>query len=95
MDYGNSATASLTPLDSNVVILLHGGGNFGDIYGSSQKFRKDVIELYPDNKIIILPQTIYFKIRTLRKKIFNILLNIKIYIYVSVIRLLMIWHVDT
>ncbi|AYC03516.1 polysaccharide pyruvyl transferase family protein [Acinetobacter baumannii] len=71
MDYGNSATASLTPLDSNVVILLHGGGNFGDIYGSSQKFRKDVIELYPDNKIIILPQTIYFKNKDVEKEDFQ------------------------
>ncbi|KQD66221.1 polysaccharide pyruvyl transferase [Acinetobacter baumannii] len=71
MDYGNSATASLTPLDSNVVILLHGGGNFGDIYGSSQKFRKDVIKLYPDNKIIILPQTIYFKDKDVEKEDFQ------------------------
>ena len=42
------------------VILLQGGGNFGDIWAEHQLFREKVISSYPDNKIIILPQTIYF-----------------------------------
>jgi len=68
LDYGNSQTASLGKLSKETIILLHGGGNFGDIYGSSQNFRKDVIALYPDNKVIILPQTIYFKDKEVEKK---------------------------
>ncbi len=42
-------------------ILLHGGGNFGDIYSSSQKFKLEIIKRFPDNKIIILPQTVHYK----------------------------------
>lgn len=61
LDFGNSVTANMSILDQNTIILLHGGGNFGDIYGSSQNFRKKVLERYPNNKIIVLPQTIYFK----------------------------------
>lgn len=48
-------------LPSNYVILLQGGGNFGDLWIEHQRFRERVISSYPDNKIIILPQTIYFK----------------------------------
>lgn len=48
-------------LPSDYVILLQGGGNFGDIWIEHQKFREKVVSSYPDNKIIILPQTIYFK----------------------------------
>ncbi len=61
LDLGNFTTANLNELKKNTIILLHGGGNFGDIYGSSQDFRKTVLEKYPHNKIIVLPQTIYFK----------------------------------
>ncbi|MCE6237791.1 polysaccharide pyruvyl transferase family protein [Acinetobacter pittii] len=71
LNYGNSVTASLDTLSVDTVILLHGGGNFGDIYGSSQKFRKDVVEKYPNNKIIILPQTIYFKDKNIEREDFQ------------------------
>ncbi len=42
------------------LILLQGGGNFGDIWTCHHDFRKKVIEKHPNNKIIILPQTIYY-----------------------------------
>lgn len=61
LDYGSVGTASLIDLPSSTVILLHGGGNFGDIYSVHQAFRKKIVEKYPNNKIVILPQTIYFK----------------------------------
>lgn len=70
LDYGNSVTASLSKLSEDTIILLHGGGNFGDIYGSSQNFRKDIVNRYPHNKIIVLPQTIYFKDKNIEKKDF-------------------------
>lgn len=47
-------------LNKDVVILLHGGGNFGDIYRSSQNFRNEVIKKYPNNRIIILPQSVHY-----------------------------------
>lgn len=42
------------------IILLHGGGNIGDTYERPEKGRREVIKLYPNNKIIIFPQTAYF-----------------------------------
>lgn len=47
-------------LDKDVVILFHGGGNFGDIWPAHHLFRNKVIAHYLDNKIIILPQTVFF-----------------------------------
>lgn len=47
--------------DDNTVILLHGGGNFGDIYSTSQKFKLEIIKSYPNNRIIILPQTVFYR----------------------------------
>lgn len=45
----------------DIVILLQGGGNFGDLYRNHSSFRRKIIELYPDNKVIILPQTVFYK----------------------------------
>lgn len=42
------------------VILLHGGGNLGDLYDKHQNFREKIISKYKEKIIIILPQTIYF-----------------------------------
>lgn len=42
-------------------ILLHGGGNFGDLWLTHQRFRNKIIERCPEIPIIILPQTIYFQ----------------------------------
>lgn len=42
-------------------ILMHGGGNFGDIWPWYQNFRESIIADYPDRLIIQLPQTISFK----------------------------------
>jgi pyruvyl transferase EpsO len=50
-------------IKSDSTILLHGGGNFGDIWPSHQIFRKKVIEQFPNNKVIIFPQTIYYSDR--------------------------------
>lgn len=48
-------------ITKEMTIVLHGGGNFGDIYPAHQRFRERIIELYPDNKIVMLPQTAYFQ----------------------------------
>lgn len=41
-------------------ICLPGGGNLGDIYPYSESIRRNIIQRFPKNKIIIFPQTIYF-----------------------------------
>ena len=45
----------------NDVIILHGGGNFGDIWLSEEEYRRGVISKNLDRKIILMPQTIFFK----------------------------------
>ena len=62
-------TASISTFDErslrraighNGLILMHGGGNFGDLWPAYQRFREEVIERFPSNRIICLPQTIQF-----------------------------------
>lgn len=48
-------------LSRNVTILLSGGGNFGDLWHEHQDFRIKVIESYPENRIIVLPQTVFYR----------------------------------
>lgn len=45
------------------VILLHGGGNFGDLWNSHQRFREAVVAAFPKNAIVLLPQTIHYEDR--------------------------------
>ncbi|MBI3999902.1 MAG: polysaccharide pyruvyl transferase family protein [Candidatus Omnitrophica bacterium] len=44
-------------------ILIAGGGNFGDLWPQSQRFREQVIQDFPENRIIQMPQSIYFRNR--------------------------------
>ncbi|MEO5617880.1 MAG: polysaccharide pyruvyl transferase family protein, partial [Candidatus Eisenbacteria bacterium] len=44
-------------------ILLTGGGNFGDLYKSHQVFREEVISSFPNNRIVQLPQSIWYDSR--------------------------------
>jgi pyruvyl transferase EpsO len=41
-------------------IFLHGGGNFGTIWKSHQDFRLELLTRFRDQRIIQLPQSIYF-----------------------------------
>ncbi|PZF62872.1 hypothetical protein DEJ33_15315 [Curtobacterium sp. MCPF17_047] len=42
-------------------ILLHGGGNFGDLWPDFQRFRERIVSLYPNRRVIQLPQSIEFR----------------------------------
>jgi len=48
-------------ISNNTTILLQGGGNFGDLWEEHHSFRKKIIELYPNNKVIIFPQTVWYE----------------------------------
>ena len=48
-------------IDKKTVIVMQGGGNFGDVWHEHQNFRKRIVAEYPDNKIIILPQTVFYQ----------------------------------
>lgn len=43
------------------IIVFHGGGNLGDLWKHHQLFRERIIPQYPNHRIVILPQTVYFK----------------------------------
>jgi pyruvyl transferase EpsO len=42
-------------------ILLHGGGNIGDVYPLQQRVREGVLRDFPEAHVIQLPQTIWFR----------------------------------
>jgi exopolysaccharide biosynthesis predicted pyruvyltransferase EpsI len=42
------------------VILLAGGGTFGDLWPAAQELREEIITSFPGHRIIQLPQTIHF-----------------------------------
>lgn len=48
-------------IQDNTIILMHGGGNFGDIWRAMQEFRLNILKKYPNNKILIFPQTVFYK----------------------------------
>lgn len=52
-------------LAPDVTILLHGGGNFGDVWRYFQEFRLRVIEAYPTNRIVVLPQSVEYSVHSL------------------------------
>jgi exopolysaccharide biosynthesis predicted pyruvyltransferase EpsI len=56
----NDLPHSIRGMDDSVVILCHGGGNFGDLWQPYQRQRELLFERYPRNRIIVLPQTCYF-----------------------------------
>ncbi|WP_188711144.1 polysaccharide pyruvyl transferase family protein [Microbacterium faecale] len=47
------------------VVLLHGGGNLGDLWPGHQKLREKVADELRDFKIVQLPQSVYFESRAL------------------------------
>lgn len=42
------------------LIAYHGGGNLGNLWVNEEQLRRRIIEKFPDNKIVIFPQSIYF-----------------------------------
>ena len=44
-------------------ILIHGGGNLGDLWPHQQEFRERIIATFPRHRIIQLPQSIHFASR--------------------------------
>jgi pyruvyl transferase EpsO len=57
----NCRNFSFPAIPPETIIVCHGGGNFGDLYPTHQLFRERVISRYLTNKIIILPQTVFFQ----------------------------------
>lgn len=52
----------------NKTILIQGGGFLGDLYMREENMVRRMIQLFPNNKIVIFPQTLYFKNGDVEKK---------------------------
>ncbi len=57
MNFLDNARSRIT---SRTILVMHGGGNFGDLYPVHQRFREEIVRRFPDNRIVILPQSVYF-----------------------------------
>ena len=44
----------------DTVMLLHGGGNFGDIYPVHQNLREKVASHFTENPVLVMPQSVHF-----------------------------------
>lgn len=51
---------SVRPLSKDTVILITGGGYFGDVWRNAWEAVVSTIEHYPDNPIVVLPNTIFY-----------------------------------
>lgn len=58
--YLNYSTALRKKIPKDATIVLHGGGNFGDLYPVLQSFRERIIDDFAEHKIVSLPQTVHF-----------------------------------
>ncbi len=56
-DYDREAMAAAL---GDGTVLIQGGGNFGDIYGDYQQFKLGLFAAFPDNPILMFPQTVMF-----------------------------------
>jgi len=68
-DYGIRVYARYSVLDfpdrlsmpPEHIIVLQGGGNFGDLYPVHQQLRERIVSEYTGNRVVILPQTVYYR----------------------------------
>lgn len=56
----NAFTFNVDKIPSHATILLHGGGNFGDVWRLNQEFRNDVVRRFKQNRIVLFPQTVHY-----------------------------------
>jgi pyruvyl transferase EpsI len=49
------------PIYNNSIIIMYGGGNFGDLYLREEEYRRKIFKEYKNIPTILFPQTIFFK----------------------------------
>ncbi len=54
---GNFSQEKIKP---SACIIMQGGGNFGDLYPGANWFRNYIVEHFPNNRIIFMPQSITY-----------------------------------
>ena len=58
--HGYSKSTLARGIGPNGTILLHGGGNLGDVWPQHQELREQVVGDFPDHRIVSFPQTMQF-----------------------------------
>lgn len=58
-------TCKFPKIDTKTTIIFNGGGNLGDIYHEHIEFLIRIIKTYPNNRIIVCPQTVFYKDNTI------------------------------
>ncbi|MDR1652591.1 MAG: polysaccharide pyruvyl transferase family protein [Prevotellaceae bacterium] len=48
-------------IGKNDIIIVKGGGNFGDIYREQQLVRQRITQKFPENKIVFFPQSTHYQ----------------------------------
>lgn len=70
-------TCSFPEIAKDVTVLFNGGGNLGDIYPEHMDFLQKVVLRYPNNRIVICPQTVYYTNKSRMENDFALLLRHK------------------
>ena len=83
VDYLLKKQDKLIKIPKEAIIVCQGGGNFGDLYPVHQNLRKLIVGEFPNNRIVILPQSIFYEDKKAAKKDFAIFGNHKdLHLYV-------------
>ena len=59
-DFQHEVRALSGLLQKEDLLILTGGGNLGNQYMDDEKIRRETIVRFPDNRIVLFPQTMYF-----------------------------------
>jgi len=59
-DSGRLNSALFDVKRRGAVVLFHGGGNLGDLWPGYQRFREQIISTIPQNRVVILSQSLFF-----------------------------------
>lgn len=55
---------AITQLRKNIrsfdIIMLHGGGNFGDLYLNYEEDRRNIVQSFPDINIVQFPESVHY-----------------------------------
>lgn len=68
-------TCTFPKIAKDVTVLFNGGGNLGDLYHEHMDFLQRVILEYPNNRIVICPQTVYYVDKSRMDADFKLLLK--------------------
>lgn len=56
----STITYEYQEFSSDTIICLVGGGNFGDLWRGLQEIKNQIVASYPNNRIIIFPQSVFY-----------------------------------